>query len=305
MNVKQRFIIIAIAAMAIAECCIFAGCTKEPAIGNEPSKGAFAISNSSNPYDYCGQIHNEILDYIIEETTNPSCNDIFTLTKEYLLNNYNMNSTVSLSEVGNGFDIITEIVTYSLLEKASFSQMFSSEVVSNTFDSIASYAYTMISTNKLFSPVEYAGQLVVIENRIYEDRLNSGISADSVTDYDIALAALAIARYSYSYWYEVAADPDNPWNNASDNLKSHNEDGDNPRGFWGKLWDGLCDVVTGVTQIVVQVAVTPIVDAAGFVYGGATPHGPENFGLTLTIGDGIERAGNWSGNVWKWEDWRN
>lgn len=298
-------------ALAAAIVCIFTvvqmvACSKEQD-NNAPvasmvnsQKEPVAISNSSNPYDYCGRIHNEILDYIIAEESQPSQIDIYTLAQEYLKNMYGMDSDISYAETSNGYNVMTDFITHVILEGVSFSQVYESDLIAEVMDTLASYANNMIHNNELLHPNVYANQIVGLEHRIMERRNDMSFSLDSIAEYDVTLAALSIARYSYAYWYDVANDIDNPWNYTINNTKSYNQDGDKPRNFWGKLWDKICNIVVGVTQTVVQVAVTPIVDVAGLVFGGMEIHDTSYFGISINVSDGIDQAGTWLAGVWGW-----
>lgn len=71
-----------------------------------------------------------------------------------------------------------------------------------------------------------------------------------------------------------------------------------------KLWNGVCEVVGTVAEVVVKAVVTPIVDAGGFMYGAATHSyhtpGEEGFGFNGSswLSNGIHVAGECSGSIW-------
>ena len=98
----------------------------------------------------------------------------------------------------------------------------------------------------------------------------------------------------------MANNPGHLWNHVKSKTKK--QDGDDPKpGFWKRLWDGFCEVVIDVAEVVVQVAVTPIVDAIGFVAEVIQPNNNSNiFGFNFDVVEGINGAGDWSGEVWDW-----
>lgn len=303
--VKKVKFITTLVVVAIAGICITTSCSKEQNTNNateleNTSKSALNIANEANPYDYCGRIHNEILDYIIMNNSHPTQYDIYYLTKEYLQNEYNMCGDSQFEDMNDGYNDMTDFIVNAILEGSSFNEICPNDVISGILDSLVVYADAMIKANSLLTPNEYAARLVVLENSVMESRLVANIPSNSMSEYDVALGALAIARYSYAYWYEVGNSPDNLWNNIIISSKEQDGDNDDSNGFWGKLWKGICHVVVGITQTVVQVATTPIVDVSGFAYGGITAHDPSWFGLAFDIEDGIECGGRWSGEIWKW-----
>lgn len=284
---------------AVASICITTSCSKEEAEDSSSmhgcaSKNISGIANADNPYDYCGQLHNEILDYVIENNPNPSDIDIYNLSKEFMQQK-NIFTNLDYEDIGNGYGCITNIIIDAFLNSTSFNEVYNNGIISEVFDSLVGYARSMINTNILSTPSEYASRLTILEGKVINKRTMENIPQDSISEYDVALGALAIARYSYYYWFKVANDPDSPWNNIIQSKKQNENDEPN---FWGKLLNVLGDVA----KVVVKVAVTPIADAAGFVWEGMEEHEPTPgfVGFAFNIHDGIIGAGNWSGNVWNW-----
>ena len=294
---------------AIAGICVMTGCSKEQVTNNASdfqnnSKNASVIANENNPYDYCGIIHNEILDYIIEKNPHPSQEEIFNLSKEYMQLYYDYSGEIPFEEDYHNFNSTTNFIVDAFLNHRSFKDLIESESIYRTFDMLVEYTHSIVESNHLPAPEEYASFLIEQENKLVNDRETAGISPNEISEYDVALGSLAIARYSYYYWYNVANDPKNAWNHIK--IKTKKQDGDDPeRGFWGKLWDGVCDFVVGAVEVVCQVAVTPLADTCGFVVGGFSGINSGN-GYMLGVFDavdGIKSAGSYSGSVWNWDDW--
>ncbi len=283
--------------------CTITSCSKEQTTDfttqEYSSRKSVGVSNEKNPYDYCGRIHNEILDYIISNNPHPTNLDIFNLSKEYLQKHYDYSCNITFETVNNDYNATTDFIINAFLDNTSFDSIFNSKIVAEALDTLVAYSNSIIESNTLPSPVNYADYLIEQEKQILKKRQEAGVSSNEVSEYDIALGTLAIARYSYSYWYNVANNPNHLWNHAK--TKTKKQDGDDPKpGFWKRLWDGFCDVVIDVAEVVVQVAATPIVDAIGFVAEGIQPNNnPSIFGPNFNILNGIHGAGIWSAEVWK------
>ena len=110
-----------------------------------------------------------------------------------------------------------------------------------------------------------------------------------LNEYDAILSALAIYKYSYSFWYEVVNDESHLWNLfSSKSLKTKK----------------ACEVIEKVgnffketAEVIVKVVVTVPVDA----YSGLIPHTPENtdFGLNFNPELAINGSADmWNNNWW-------
>ena len=303
---KTRYIIALVAAMFAVGAMLFVACEKEETSDrlsslDDFSKNSSTIVNENNPYDYCGRIHNEILDYIINNNPSPTNEDVFNLTQEFLQKHYNIASEITFEDVDKGYSETTDFIIDAIINEASFKEINYSELVAGALDVLVDYSNAIIESNTLPVPQEYAEYLIEQEDQIVNQRNADGIPFDEVSEYDVALGMYAIARYSYLYWYEVANHPENAWNYVENGSKRHDDD----PGFFKKLWNGLCNAV----EVVVKVAVTPVVDAAGFVWGANLHNIPvpttsslinisPNF-LSEWWESGLSTAGDWSGDVWE------
>lgn len=294
-NIFLNFVFI-----AIAGACIMTSCTKDKTadcvslLGNS-SNIVSDIYNENNPYDYCGRIHNEVLDYIINNNPHPTHEDIYRLSKEYIEEQYNISCNITYEDVSSRFDASTDFIINAIINHVSFDTIFQSEIIAGALDTLIAYSNSIMLSNTLPSPQEYASYMINQENRIISIKEQAGISPDEISEYDVALGTFAIARYSYSYWYEVENNPENAWNYAKCSSKRQDDDGDDEPGFWKKLWNGICDVA----ETVAEVTVKAVVDAAGFVYGGLVPVGPNSniFGPIFDVGRGINTATAFSAEV--------
>ncbi len=265
---------------------------------NVTSTNVLGIANQNNSYDYCGRMHNEILDYIIDNNPNPTDTDIYNLSRKYLQEQYDLPCDITFAETFSHYETTTSFITDAILSAASFDTIFSGEIIAGVLDSLTAYSNSILESNTLPTPQEYAEHLIGQENRIITVRETVETSQNDVSEYNIALGTLAIARYSYYYWYTVVNDTNSAWyfiTNTSKQRKDNNPD----TGFWGKLWDGICNVVENTVKVVV----TPVVDATGFAWGAistatiqSSPEG--NPRLDLSLGEAIKTASDWSGKVW-------
>jgi len=281
------------------------GCSKDQntdcaPVSERVSKNVPDIANANNPYDYCGRIHNEMLDYIINNNPHPTHEDIFILTQKYLQEQYDISCDITFEDINNSYTATTDFIIDAFLGNASFNEIIEVDVIAGALDVLVDYSKSIMISNALPSPQEYADYLIEHENQVVKSREDAGISPDEVSEYDVALGTFAIARYSYSYWYEVAHNPDNAWNNVKKEFKR--QDGDDPKpGFWKRLWGGIRDVA----ETVVKAVATPVVDATGFAYGAITNNGPVSpnshwvgFTGSKWLNAGLQTAGDWSGRIW-------
>ena len=294
------------ALMVFVGISVVVSCSKEQIPSEAPSsegrlKNQAGIANENNPFDYCGLIHNEILDFIIQNNQHPSSEDIFSLTQQYLLEKHNVSSNLTFSDFSSGYHMILEFIVDAFLRGDSFHGIVSDGVVANTLDMLVDYSNSILIANTLPLPQEYARYLIERESEILEDRKGASDAHDAVSEHNVSLGTLAIARYSYAYWYDVVNNAQNAWNNVKPSSKRQDGDGNEKPGFFKKLWNGICEV----SEVVVKAAITPVVDATGFAYGAVTNSGPVSpsspgFGLDGTwLDSAIEVAGDWSGNIWE------
>lgn len=305
---KKTKLILSFVVVAFANVCVMTGCSKEQTTNQtttleESSKNSLDISNERNPYDFCGRIHNELLDYVITNNPRPSYQDIYSLSQEYLYNQYGVSTKLTFNDINNDYNSVADYILGAFINDTSSSAILNREILTDAFNTLVNYSKSIISSNLLPSPKEYANYLIEQEDRFVEKIKTEGISPEKVSQYEIALGAFAVARYSYSYWFTVVNDSNNAWNFVKKNTKR--QDGEDPKpGFWKKLWNGVCEVVGTVAEVVVKAVVTPIVDAGGFMYGAATHSyhtpGEEGFGFNGSswLSNGIHVAGECSGSIW-------
>lgn len=301
----MKKIFLSLMAMMLIVCtAVIVSCSKEQladytAHTKDSLKYNDIVANKSNPFDFCGRVHNEILDFIIQNNSHPSNEDIVYLTRQYLLEHYNMSSDLTFGSYSNGYNATVEFVLDAFLRNRSFHEIGFGNIVARTLDMLVGYSNAILATNILPTPQEYADYLIAKEKEIAKDREETVDSNDDVTEYDVSLGTLAIARYSYAYWYEVAHNPQNDWNYIKINSKK--QDDDSKPGFWKRLWNGICDVAETVAKVVV----TPVVDATGFAYGAVKNSGPVPpssgvFGLDGNwLCPAVETAADWSGSIWE------
>lgn len=305
---KKTKLILLFVIASFANICVMTSCSKEQTTNQAIpsanfSKNSMDISNEGNPYDYCGRIHNELLDYVIAKTPHPSYQDVYNLSQEYLYNQYGISNNLSYDDINDSYNTVTGFVLGAFLEDMPTDTIFNGKILAEAFDTLVNFTKSIVKSNILPSPKEYANYLIKQESQIVAKRNAEGVSAEEIYQYDIVLGTFAVARYSYLYWYTAVNDSTNAWNHIKTSTKR--QDGDDPKpGFWKKLWSGVCEIVGTVAETVVKATVTPLVDAGGFLYGAATHsyHNPGDpgFGFSGTnwLSNGIQTAGECSGSIW-------
>ena len=100
----------------------------------------------------------------------------------------------------------------------------------------------MITKNELFTPNDFAEKIKIIETKVlsYNKHHIPDYSTGNtiMNQYDNVLSSLAIARYSYAYWYDVATNVDNPLHGGFGNTPTY-------KCFppLKKLWNAIVGVV--------------------------------------------------------------
>ena len=240
------------------------------------------IANPNNPFDFVGSMHNQILDYVINKTPLDYLNDsiINSLTDSFMDSVYSDYSG-QMSNIEYATLIATVDSFVSALTKGTANY---SEIISNTYLSSAlntvSYMLIGMINNSLVTPTYFAQSVASYENQILEQNEYSSPSDPVINEHAQTLAALAIARYSYCYWYEVVSNPNNPWYFYTSETKE-------------------CPIPQ-IARCIRDVAVSAAADVRGFfgkVQAPADPNNPTQGGIRVDVS--VSRAGKASSDKWK------
>lgn len=170
------------------------------------------INNTNNPYDFVGFEHNAIMDYIAEkcDIDNLSNYAIFEKVEGYVDSVFNTIGGHSFSEIQSIIGIGNAFTLGIQNGDSSYSTILSNATLAYWMDSVNRILLPMIKESQLYTPSVFAEHIISIEGIILSLNGHSS-SFDNMNEYDMVLAALSIARYSYCYWYTVVSDPTHPW----------------------------------------------------------------------------------------------
>lgn len=282
--------------MAFVGTFTLSSCTKE-----EQNKGGlmcknvagkYLIENPDNPFDSVGYYHNLGLDYLLlhcvtwNETEVNSVLETFSKTIPY-----------TSSEDWEYCSMEKQTVDY-LTYEAGASCFLETANLEPILDSLRNFTAEICFSNKLPNPDMYANRIKSIEDILVQKDVSESDSIMFLEKQSL-LCALAISRYSYAYWYQVAQNPLNEWHNVpsySSKTKAA------PRPFWEKVKNFFKDATT----VVVDVAVTAFADCTGFwsdTKFGSTYHtdcfgnGTTTWGLS--VGNSLQNSIAHSQNTWR------
>lgn len=209
---------IALVATIMAGACVFLACSKEEEnTAKNGTKEKCMMQNEANPYDFMGKLHNEGLEYGFSKLGygDISEEDIYNSTIEFVEQNFPENSInvhASFDETQTIILNTEETVAALLLGECTTKEFFRDEFLAEMMNRLNELFVNMLETNELTSPEQFAEQTTDLENHIVcLNRHNKPSAYGELNEYDIALISLAIARYSYSYWYSVATDGSHPF----------------------------------------------------------------------------------------------
>lgn len=262
MKKQTKFFLVAIAALITIGSIALVSCDKDSQIPlykgvshNTVKNQNNPISNPNNPYDYLGFLHNEVLDSVL---LNPSSDSLLEnahiKTGAFIKSIFPLSSFTSSSfeesmlKANQGYRLMTDII----LKRMTVSELGYNNELEPYVAEMYSICDSLIARNELFTPNEFAEKIIIIENKVLSynkhNMPNYSTGNTEMNQYDNVLASLAIARYSYTYWYDVATNDDNPLHD----------------GFRGtptyiccpplkELWDSIANVAEKVADVAVAV----------------------------------------------------
>lgn len=262
MKRNSRIFAVAIAAIMTIGSVTLVSCDKESqnSLCNESSPIAIKtqnnpISNPNNPYDYLGLLHNEALDTVLLkrsgdnllENAHKKMGD-FVISKFPLSTFTSSSFEESMEKANQGYELMTNI----LLKTMTVSELgYDNELVPSV-EEMYNLCDSMIAKNKLFTPNDFAEKIKKIEAKVLSYNKhnipNYSTGNTMMNQYDNVLASLAIARYSYAYWYDVATNVDNPLHGGFGNTPTYK-----CCPPLKKLWDAIVSVAEEVADVAVAV----------------------------------------------------
>lgn len=222
-TMKKRIILATLAVALIAGVSIFAACTKEENKNNEYHRhfnGTKAATYTENPYDFMGQWHNEALTGLYNQYNTLFVPDsiIYNYVTQFVMSKISDMSTTDLPTQDDwsicSFYLLDD--TYKTISGESpMSQYLTDPVLDYVTDSLVKILTLMVTRdNYLLTPDDFDLKIFKLEDTILSLELHNtptmtNLNTLILNDYDMVLTCLAVARYSYSFWYNVATDENN------------------------------------------------------------------------------------------------
>ena len=278
--------------VAIAATFVFASCNEDEF---ENDENLNLKSTYENPFNYVGEIHNQKLDSIalfLGDNVNFGIGDIYDYNVYKGIIDIN---EVKVSDYTNNIRDIQSL-SYNFIYNDENALNIYGTIVSNSMKEFRSFLLQAITSSTPVTPSDFNYYIHKIES----DIMNSDYFQDSLysNDITVALSGLAIAKYSYEYWYNAYMNTQHPWHNIIHNrLNSLMTKADEPCGFWNKLANGL--------KYVAAVVVTAVADVAGGistieVQEHNNNNTNENFiNLSIDIDEFIDGAKDMSATAWE------
>ena len=280
-----------VATVLVAGTAFFTSCEKEEDMKTQirDVDTQSIKSTMTNPYNFVGELHNEGLNYIVQNCDLMNLTDtaIYGAVNSFMKERFGISSDVKYEDITEMNLVVPDNVASLLLGEKSAISFIQKEELAIVMDSVIAILRTMLEENKLMNPNEFSEKIMFLENVVLKMEChNPTPTITSVAnEYDAILSALAIYKYSYSYWYEVANNETHLWNLfLSKSLQTKK-----PCEFLEKVVNFFKEAA----EVVVKAVVTVPVDAWSGLYNSGKPN---------TISINLVEAINGSGDMWN-ENW--
>ena len=248
---------IALVATIIASTCIFFACSKEEENNaKDGNKEKCMVQNEANPYDFVGKLHNEGLDYIFSKhgTIDLSDEQIHSSLVDFSNERFENFEMISPDEF---FEEISDnkSLAFKGLTTDYNPSLFDDELLNSIINEYYQTLRKVLDQDEAISPESFSKMIIDLENKILgtgKYTIPTSLEYEA-NDYDAVLVSLAIARYSFSYWYEIAFNDDNPFNKMFLDFCVNNTNKDCPA-FWKKVKDFCTKAWSAIKSVVCFVA---------------------------------------------------
>jgi len=244
----------------------FVACSKTDESTIIPESIVNKISNSNNPYNYIGTLHNEILDSVgcrlkleIANFASISNKDSAMYTSFENLLWININDLM--------IKHFNSIMPEETLNSDEINALLTVRFTPENYDEISKDTLALAILERIFAP-QYTSVETLLDSilSIEQNYLDPSVS-DNVKAK--ILPMIAVLKYSLVYWSNVADTPSNPWYPLLSNIKSKGIP--SPGGLIGKLRE-LWTKFNNNHPVAARVAVADAEGAlVGAVFGLATP----------------------------------
>jgi hypothetical protein len=229
----------------------FSSCEKESVengIAQNQSLGNKVKSNSSksgDPYAIYGSSHNSAMDYVADHSNfnNLTNEQVFDYLETYSDTDFDFSGSGSYSDHLNSLDYTDDL--FSDIENAGTKLYNDGRIDSgmidlaqrffNVFDDAVPETGTpQISSEDFISDMEdFESYLLDNYTVVYNEDTKEGNFPAYL------LAASSVAKSSYSYWENVAANPTHPWYDRQGDRDEDDGSGDLFGGWFGRAWHSI------------------------------------------------------------------
>ena len=288
--VNKTFLAI-VATVLIAGTALFTSCEKEEDMKTQirDVDTQSIKSTMTNPYNFVGELHNEGLNYIVQNCDLMNLTDtaIYGAVNSFMKERFGISSDVKYEDITEMNLVVPDNVASLLLGEKSAISFIQKEELAIVMDSVIAILRTMLEENKLMNPNEFSEKIMLLENVVLKMECHNPTPTITsvLNEYDAILSALAIYKYSYSYWYEVVNNENHLWNLfSSKSLQTKKP---------CKFLEKVVNFFKEAAEVVVKAVVTVPVDAWSGLYNSGKPN---------TISINLVEAINGSGDIWN-ENW--
>jgi len=255
---KNKIIISSIAIVGIVAGSIFYACKKDnnELLTNDTKAKVAKTGSLENPYDFVGQLHNKALDYIAETCDLNTLRgiDVNNAVNDFMQNHFADYESTPYDEFVQHLertDELTAALYTGEMRMGDFWAESGAADAGNVLDRLTSLFKNMNATNHLMYPDEFASQVAIFENEVLcWNKHNNPDETPILNAYSMALATMAVAKYSYEYWYNAKVNPDHPWH-----IVIPDDDGDEPLvmgkfgDFFKKVWNAICQAGNAIEKV--------------------------------------------------------
>lgn len=259
---------------------------------NLDNKKTNNLSDVNNPYDYAGQLHNEILyNFALEHNLGEvEIDDAHYYVKNYEDSLFSFDD-MTLSETETNYSFTREELTNwsnGNTDNLSFPDQYSSDAYAYVEQLLNMFDDAVYAEQEL-TPAEFASNVneyIVSDLLSDEDVLIRPLSylsenGTEINEYERIMLSCAVATHSYEFWYNAFYQQDHPWHDQLHSKLDYFWDSKEPT-FWGDLWNGIktAAIYTG------KAILSPFVDAGnvvGYCWEEETLSWPIGYGTNASI----------------------
>lgn len=202
-----------------------------------------------NPFNEIGLLHNQAVEnfaYALNGGMHFTTEDLYRFN---VRQGFLDEKETSLGEFTAKLDTIDNVTLDFLLEDNSALQRISSSNIFNSymvnFKDLLMYS---VKSEISITPSMFTSHIRDIENEVIEKYTNTRDTSE-MKEYACVLVSLAVAKYSYSHWYNAAVDKQSSWYNIiQERMNQKKKDKDKPS-FWDKFASKCADIGNAIGAV--------------------------------------------------------